>query len=74
MILPYLLLDNHFAALGVMLGIVVFIIFIFNFYIAVAKDQPFAKRFFPMVAISLGVALISFGIGYVVKMLFGLEL
>lgn len=74
MILPYLLLDNHFAALGIMLGIVVFIIFVFNFYIAVAKDQPFGKRFFPMVAISLGVALISFGIGYVVKMLFGLEL
>ncbi|MCK7486889.1 MAG: VIT1/CCC1 transporter family protein [Bacillus subtilis] len=73
MITPYLLLDNHFIALGVMLAIVVFVIFIFNFYISVAKDLPFKKRFFPMVAISLGVALISFGIGFLVKTMFGIE-
>lgn len=73
MILPYLLIQNHFIALGVMLAIVVFIIFIFNYYISVAKDQPFGKRFFPMVGISLGVALISFGIGFVVKLLLGVE-
>jgi len=73
LILPYLLIPNHFVALGVMLLVVVFIIFIFNYYLSVAKDLPFRKRFFQMVVISLGVAAISFGIGILIKLGLGIE-
>ncbi len=75
LVLPYLLIaNNHFLSLGIMLASVVIIIFFFNYYISVAKNLPFKGRFWQMVAISLGVSLISFGIGYVVKLLFGIEL
>lgn len=73
LILPYLLIPNHFLALGVMLFIVVFIIFIFNYYLSVAKDMPFSKRFLQMVIISLGVAAISFGIGILIKLGLGVD-
>ncbi len=38
------------------------IIFLFNFYISVAKNYQFSRRFFDMAGISLGVAALSFGI------------
>ena len=57
-----------------MLFAVIFIIFIFNFYISVAKDLSFKKRFFQMCAISLGVAVISFAIGLLVKMFFRIDI
>jgi VIT1/CCC1 family predicted Fe2+/Mn2+ transporter len=75
LILPYLLFaGNRFLALGVMLFAVIFIIFIFNFYTSVAKDLSFKKRFFQMCAISLGVAVISFAIGLLVKMFFRIDI
>lgn len=73
LILPYLLLGNNkFLALGIMLASVVLIILVFNYYISVAKDLPFKKRFFQMTAISLTVAAISFGIGYLINIIFGI--
>ncbi|HOA78653.1 MAG: VIT1/CCC1 transporter family protein [Bacilli bacterium] len=74
LILPFILFaGNRRLALGVMLFSVIFIIFVFNFYISVAKDLSFKKRFFQMSAISLGVALISFAIGLLVKGAFGID-
>ena len=67
MILPYLLISNVYISLVITIGVVIFIIFIFNYYISVAKDLSFKKRFLEMVSISLGVAIISFGIGILVK-------
>jgi VIT1/CCC1 family predicted Fe2+/Mn2+ transporter len=55
------------------LGIVLVIIFGFTYYISVAKDYDFKHRFLEMAIISLGVAVISFGIGYVIKIVFGVE-
>ncbi len=74
LILPYLLIHNPFVALGVMLGAVIFIIFFFNFYISIAKDYNFKKRFLQMAAISLGVAALSFLIGILVKHLLGVDI
>jgi VIT1/CCC1 family predicted Fe2+/Mn2+ transporter len=51
----------------------VLIIFIFNYYISVAKDYDFKRRFGEMAAISLGVAGISFLIGVLVKQFIGIE-
>ena len=74
LILPYLILDNPFMSLGAMLCVAVLIIFSFNYYISVAKDLPFKKRFFEMAGISLTVSAISFLIGVVVKVVFGFDI
>jgi len=67
LILPYLLIHNVFISLAVMLVIAVLIILAFTFYSAVVTNESFTKRFGTMAAISLGVALLSFGIGLVVR-------
>lgn len=74
LILPYLLIANPYISLAVMLGSVVLIILLFNFYISVAKNYNFKKRFFQMAIISLSVAALSFLIGILVKQLLGVEI
>lgn len=74
LILPYLLFSNHFLDLGLSLLMAITVILAFNFYISVAKDLPFKKRFLEMAGISLGVTAISFGIGWAVKTFLGLEI
>lgn len=75
LILPYLLFPpkGYLFALGTMLAVVVLIIVIFNYYIAVAKDLPFKRRFAEMACISLGVAALSFVVGLLVKMWLGVD-
>jgi VIT1/CCC1 family predicted Fe2+/Mn2+ transporter len=67
LILPFLLLDNPFLALAITLTAAVLIIFLFTYYISTAKDLNFTRRFLEMIFISLGVAAMSFGVGYVFK-------
>ena len=67
MVLPYLLLENPYIALGLTLTIAVAIIVVFTFYVSIAQDLPFWRRFLEMAAISLGIAAISFLIGIAVK-------
>jgi VIT1/CCC1 family predicted Fe2+/Mn2+ transporter len=67
LILPFLLSPNAFISLGMTLGIAIVIIAVFNYYVAVAKDFSFKRRFIEMAGISLGVAAISFLIGVLVK-------
>lgn len=74
LVAPYLFIENPFHALGVTICIALSIIALFNFYISVAKDYHFKKRFVEMACISLGVAIISFGIGWFVKTFLGLEI
>lgn len=74
LILPFLLLEDPFISLIITLSIAVFIILVFNYYVSVAKDYDFKKRFFEMVAISLGVSAISFLIGILVKNVFNIDI
>ncbi len=74
LILPYVFVSNYFVCLGIAMTIAVFIIFFFNFYISVAKELSFGARFFEMLAISFGVAILSFGIGIVVRTFFHVEI
>ncbi|MFY9749483.1 MAG: VIT1/CCC1 transporter family protein, partial [Methanoregula sp.] len=69
LILPFLLLTSPYVALVFTLVGAVLVIFVFTFYISVAKDLPFWKRFAEMAAISLGIAAISFVIGLVIRVL-----
>lgn len=73
LILPYLLLDNVYLCLGISLTTAVLIIAIFNYYIAVAQGENFRRRFAEMAGLSLGVALISFIIGYFIRQWLGVE-
>ncbi len=73
LILPYLLLDNKYLALGITLSTVVVIIFLFNYYISVAKNLNFKARFLEMTIISLSVATFSFLVGFGLKYLLGVD-
>ncbi|MCF7923583.1 MAG: VIT1/CCC1 transporter family protein [Candidatus Izimaplasma sp.] len=74
LVLPYLLITNPFIALGIMLGVVVFIVFFFNLYISIAKNLNFKKRFLQMAVISLGVAALSFVIGIGIEHILGVNI
>lgn len=76
LVLPYLLLPNqqYLIALFTMLLIVITIIFVFTYYVSVAKDLPFGKRFGEMATISLSVAAFSFIVGLLVKNLLGIDI
>ncbi|WP_010257921.1 VIT1/CCC1 transporter family protein [Treponema primitia] len=73
LILPFLLIPNKYAALGITLAAGVFIIFLFNYYLATAKDLDFKRRFGEMTLISLAVAALSFGVGWVLKNILGVD-
>ena len=74
LVIPYFLMINYVASLIVTIVIAITIIFIFNFYISVANDYNFKRRFIEMAAISIGVATLSFIIGYLVKTFFGFKI
>ncbi len=76
LVLPYLLFDanSYLWALGVMVATVVIIIAAFNYYLSVAKTRPFKRNFLEMVGISLGVAVIAFVIGLLVKRFLGIDI
>ncbi len=74
LVLPFFFITNYFVSLAVTILIAIIIIAIFNYYLSVAKRENFKKRFTEMALISIGVAAISFLIGFVVKKFFGLEI
>jgi vacuolar iron transporter family protein len=67
LILPFLVFTSPYYALMLTLLGAVMVIFLFTFYISVAKDLPFWKRFGEMLLISLGIAAISFVIGIFIR-------
>jgi len=73
LIAPFLVLPNPLLALGLTVAGALLIICAFAYYVAVAKDVPFWRRFGEMAALSLGVAAVSFAIGYAVRAVFGVD-
>jgi vacuolar iron transporter family protein len=73
LVLPYLLIQNYIVDLIIALTTAVLIIAVFNYYISVAKDEPFRPRFLEMAGLSLGVAAFSFIIGYFIRLWLGIE-
>lgn len=67
LILPYLLLPHYLPALGCTLAVAIAIIAAFNYYISVARDQPFGRRFGEMALLSLSVSGISFLVGFLLR-------
>jgi VIT1/CCC1 family predicted Fe2+/Mn2+ transporter len=73
LILPYLLLGNYYIALGMTLLLALLVICMFTYYISVAREQPFGRRFLEMALISLGVAALSFIIGFAIRAVLGVD-
>jgi len=73
LILPFLLVTGKFVALTITLSLAVLIILVFNYYLATAKDLNFKQRFVEMTVISLAVAALSFGVGYVLSSVLGVD-
>jgi len=74
LISPYLLFGNYYVCLGLTLVFAVMIIALFNYYISVARDLPFRSRFLEMTGLSFAVALLTFGIGFLIRKFMGIEL
>jgi len=74
LILPYLLLPHYFTAFLVTLAVAVVVIFLFNYYVSVAQGVSFRDRFTEMAGISLGVAGLSFVIGFIIRHFMGVEI
>lgn len=73
LVLPFFIFTNYILNIVITMFIAILIILFFNFYISVAKDLPFKSRFLEMLYISLGVATISFLIGYFVRVYFNID-
>ncbi|MBC8496445.1 MAG: VIT1/CCC1 transporter family protein [Anaerolineales bacterium] len=73
LITPYLFIQNYYIDLALALTTAVIIIAAFNYYISIAKDEPFKARFAEMSALSFGIAAISFIIGYFIRQWLGIE-
>jgi VIT1/CCC1 family predicted Fe2+/Mn2+ transporter len=67
LIFPYTVFGNIFVCLGMVVLNAVIVVLVFTFYISVAKDLPFKKRFLEMAFISFGVALVTFSISALVR-------
>lgn len=74
LVAPYLIFTSPFVALMVAVLDSILVVLVYSYYISVANDEPFKKRFSEMVILSTVVGLISFGLGYLVRVLFGIEI
>jgi VIT1/CCC1 family predicted Fe2+/Mn2+ transporter len=73
LVTPYLVLSNVYVCLGLAIVNGIIVILMFTFYVSVAQDIAFKTRFLEMVVISLGVAGLSFVIGFVVRVFLQVE-
>lgn len=73
LVLPFLVLQDPFIALAFTLAGAIAIIVCFTFYTSVAQDLPFGKRFIEMAVIGLGIAVVSFIIGILVRIAFNVS-
>jgi len=73
LVLPYVIFQNIYSALAVTIVAAVLIIYVFSFYISVAKGTSVRKRFLEMTLVSLGIAVLAFGIGLLARLILHVE-
>ncbi len=73
LVIPFILIRNVYVALATTLATAILIVAFYTFYITTAKSEAFWGRFLEMVVISLTVAAISFGVGFLMKSFFGIS-
>jgi len=74
LVMPFFVFTNIIYSVVAMLSMSVLIILGFTSYISVAKAVNFKKKFFTMLFISFGVALVSFCFSYFIKHYLGIEI
>lgn len=67
LVIPYFLIENTYNAGVVMFSLVVIIIACYTKYDSVIHKENFGKKFTEMLSISIGVAIISFLVGSLVR-------
>ncbi len=73
LIAPYFILTHYYFALIGTLIAGLFAIFIFTFFVSVVQELSFKRLFAEMAAMSFGIAAISFVIGMVIRIFFGVD-
>lgn len=74
LVLPFFLFKSYLTAIAMTLVNAILVIAVFNYYISIAKDLSFRKRFLEMSTISLGVAVFSFIIGNIIRSVLGIDI
>lgn len=72
LVFPFFVFHSQFIALATTLSLAIAIIFVFNFYTSISRGVSFKRKFGEMAIISLGLAAVNFGIGYLIKTYFGI--
>lgn len=73
LIIPYFIFSHYMVSLAATVTMAILIILVFNFYVAIARDLSFKKRFMEMAIISLGVSFFSFIVGIIIRSVFGVD-
>lgn len=74
LITPYLVFDNYFLALGIMIGIVLAEIAAFSYYIAIAKDEKFLPKFAELGIISFAAMVVALLVSTFAKRVLNLDI
>ena len=74
LILPFFILNNPFVAMTTTVLFATGLIFIFTFYVSVAKGVDFKIRFWEMLGIAIGVAALNFFIVLTIKKYFNFNI
>jgi len=74
MVAPFFFVGSRLGALALTWAVAIAIIAGFSYYSSVMQGVSFKRRFGLMVALGLGVALISFGIGHALGSILGIRL
>ncbi len=74
LIMPFLFISQPLIALSITFVTVMIIIALFTYYVSIAMDLHFFKRFLEMALISFGVAAITFGIGFFIRKFWNIEI
>ena len=73
LVFPFFILGNAYLALGLCLLDGLLVVGAFTFFMAVVRGLPYRKTLLEMAVIGLGVAAISFLIGWLLRTLLGVE-
>jgi VIT1/CCC1 family predicted Fe2+/Mn2+ transporter len=74
LVTPFFLLSSYYFALGTTIIIGASIVLFFTFFLSVVKELSFRRLFLEMLSISLGVAAISFIIGWAARGIFNVQI
>lgn len=74
LLLPFLILTQPVTALVMLVSIVVVIIAAISYYTSVLFEKSFWNQFAKRCIFSLGVALVTFIIGYLLRLFFAIEI